>query len=211
MPQSLRGSTNTTISMGSLLVSTCRSQLTVKTTLTQPGLFYFAPITGCILGAISGHWLHDFIGSLYMKRHYGKIDPEARLYIIYGASALTGTAVLLLGQALQHKWHYMAVAVLDAAQLIGVNIISTAVNAYLLDAYPEAPGEVDAWIVVGRTMGGFMATYIDLPWVEKQGAGKVLGIQAAITWSSVALVIFLQTFGKKLRRWQGPMEFPSAG
>ena len=136
------------------------------------------------------------------------IDPEARLFIIYGASLITGTFILLLGQALQHTWHYMAVAVFDAGQLIGVNIISTAVNAYLGDAYPEAPGEVDTWIVIGRTMGGFMATYIELPWVEKVGPASALGTQAGITWAALSLVLFLQLFGKKLRQWQGPMVFP---
>ena len=83
------------------------------------------------------------------------MDPEARLYIIYGASSICGLFILLLGQTLEHTWHYMAVAVFDVAQLIGVNIISTAINAYLGDAYPEAAGEVDCWIVIGRTMGGF--------------------------------------------------------
>ncbi|KAK4549112.1 hypothetical protein LTR36_007568 [Oleoguttula mirabilis] len=166
----------------------------------ETGLFYFAPIAGCIIGAIAGHWLHDFVGNLYMKRHQGKIAPEARLYIIYGASTLTGTAILLLGQALQHKWHYMAVAILDAAQLIGVNIISTAVNTYLLDAYPNAAGEVDVWIVIGRTMGGFMATYVDITWVEKQGPGKVLATQAAITWGALVLVVILQIWAAELER-----------
>lgn len=104
----------------------------------------------------------------------------------------------------------MAVAVLDAAQLIGVNIISTAANAYLGDAYPEASGEVDTWIVIARAMGGFMATYIELPWVEKVGTAKALGTQAGITWAALVLIIFLQVFGKRLRQAQGPMVFPGA-
>ncbi|OTA25067.1 hypothetical protein BTJ68_10721 [Hortaea werneckii EXF-2000] len=146
----------------------------------QTGLFYFAPIVGCIIGAISGHWLHGIVGLF----------------------------ILLLGQALQHTWHFMAVAVFDAAQLIGVNIISTAVNAYLGDAYPEAPGEMDTWIVMGRTMGGFMATYIELPWVQRAGPGTALGAQAGITWAALVLMIILQVWGKDLRNWQGPIKIP---
>lgn len=136
------------------------------------------------------------------------MDPEARLYIIYGASAICGLFILLLGQALEHTWHYMAVAVFDAAQLIGVNIISTAINAYLSDAYPEAAGEVDCWIVMGRTMGGFMATYIELPWVQNVGPASALGTQAGITWAALILIVFLQVFGKRVRQWQGPLVFP---
>ncbi|KAI7565267.1 hypothetical protein KC319_g6198 [Hortaea werneckii] len=172
------------------------------------GLFYFAPIVGCIIGAISGHWLHDFFARWYIRRHSGTMHPEARLYIIYFASGIVGLFILLLGQALQHTWHYMAVAVFDAAQLIGVNIISTAVNAYLGDAYPEAPGEMDTWIVMGRTMGGFMATYIELPWVKSAGPGTALGVQAGITWAALVLVVILQVWGKTLRNWQGPIKIP---
>ncbi|KAK5128869.1 hypothetical protein LTR85_000202 [Meristemomyces frigidus] len=174
----------------------------------QTGLFYFAPIVGCIIGATLGHWLHDLIARWYTRRHNGVIDAEARLYIIYGASFIVGLFILLLGQALQHQWHYMAVAIFDAGQLIGVNIISTAVNAYLGDAYPEAPGEVDTWIVIGRTMGGFMATYINLLWVEEVGPASALGTQAGITWAALSLIVFLQFFGKKIRQWQGPIMLP---
>ncbi|KAI7162484.1 MFS general substrate transporter [Hortaea werneckii] len=150
----------------------------------------------------------DLFARWYMRRHSGTMHPEARLYIIYFASGIVGLFILLLGQALQHTWHYMAVAVFDAAQLIGVNIISTAVNAYLGDAYPEAPGEMDTWIVMGRTMGGFMATYIELPWVQNAGPGTALGAQAGITWAALVLVIILQVWGKSLRNWQGPIKVP---
>ncbi|RMZ10337.1 hypothetical protein D0860_03863 [Hortaea werneckii] len=150
----------------------------------------------------------DLFARWYMRRHSGTMHPEARLYIIYFASGIVGLFILLLGQALQHTWHYMAVAVFDAAQLIGVNIISTAVNAYLGDAYPEAPGEMDTWIVMGRTMGGFMATYIELPWVQSAGPGTALGVQAGITWAALVLVAILQVWGKSLRNWQGPIKIP---
>jgi MFS family permease len=150
------------------------------------------------------------MGKWHARRHGGQIDAEGRLYILYIASGIAGLFIILLGQALQNQWHYMAVAIFDAGQLVGVNWISTAVNAYLSDAYPEASGEVDAWIVMGRTMGGFMATYIELPWVQKVGPGSALGIQGGITWAALILVVFLQFFGKRLREWQGPMVFPGA-
>ncbi|RMY69094.1 hypothetical protein D0863_06682 [Hortaea werneckii] len=150
----------------------------------------------------------DLFARWYMRRHSGTMHPEARLYIIYFASGIVGLFILLLGQALEHTWHFMAVAVFDAAQLIGVNIISTAVNAYLGDAYPEALGEMDTWIVMGRTMGGFMATYIELPWVQSAGPGTALGAQAGITWAALVLVVILQVWGKSLRNWQGPIKIP---
>ncbi|KAF2721797.1 MFS general substrate transporter [Polychaeton citri CBS 116435] len=172
------------------------------------GLFYFAPIVGSILGELVGHFLHDAVGSFYARRR-GRIDAEVRLILCYLASVLMGVGVLVLGFALQHRWHYMAVAVFAAMQVVGIMIATTAVNAYLLDSYPEGSGEVCAWINVGRTMGGFMATYIEIPWIQEHGTAAPLGIQAGITFAASVIPIFLQVFGKRIRQWQGEMKFPS--
>ncbi len=72
-------------------------------------------------------------------------------------------SVLMIGIALQHTWHHMIVAVFFGGQVMGIMIATTALNAYLLDAYPEGSGDVGAWVNVGRTMGGFMATYVSCP------------------------------------------------
>ena len=66
-------------------------------------------------------------------------------------------ALIVLGFALENVWHYMVVAVFYGLQVVGIMIATTAVNAFLLDAYPEGSGEVGAWIVFGRVFGGFMA------------------------------------------------------
>ena len=141
------------------------------------GFFYFAPICGSILGAIIRHWLHDMVGSYYVRRNGGKIDPEARLILTWLAAILMTVSVLILGFALEQTWHYMTIAVFVAGQVMGIMIATVAINAYLLDAYPEGSGEVGAWIVVGRTLGGFMATYIEINWVIKSGTEKALGAQ----------------------------------
>lgn len=116
--------------------------------------------------------------------------------------------LLLLGFALENLWHYAAVAVVAALQVVGIMIATTAVNAYLLDSYPEGSGEVGAWIVVGRTLGGFMATYIEIPWVLEDGTAVALGSQAGITAAAALIPLFLQTCGKKIRQRQGRMRFP---
>jgi MFS family permease len=157
--------------------------------LTHAGLFYFGPIVGSILSSIFGHWVHDLLGRLYVRIHGGKFASEARLYIIYGASAISGTAIILIGHALQNHWNAAGLSVLLGVQIFGINMMSTAVNAYLLDAYPEgsgmmkqrgntklvltSSGEVDVWIVMGRTMGGMMSTYNQLPWVARDGEDRL--------------------------------------
>ncbi|KAL8999602.1 MAG: hypothetical protein Q9169_001562 [Polycauliona sp. 2 TL-2023] len=171
------------------------------------GMFYFAFIIGSLLGALIGHWLHDFIAQIYLKRHNGTIEPEARLIIIWLASPLMGISILLLGYAVQNKWHYMILAVLAAMQVAGIMIATTGLNAYLLDAYPEGSGEVGAWIVVGRTWGGFMATYIEINWVLKDGPVRAFGAQTGVTAVAGLIILGLGMYGKRLRRWQGRMKF----
>lgn len=170
-------------------------------------MFYFAPIIGSLLGAAVGHWLHDLCGKLYMKRHNGVITPEARLLIIWLASPLMAVSILVLGFALEHTWHYMAIAVFTAIQVAGIMIATVALNAYLLDAYPEGSGEVGAWIVVGRTLGGFMATYIEINWVQRSGLVNAFGAQTGITAAAGFIIIFLGLLGQKIRQKQGRMTF----
>ena len=170
-------------------------------------MFYWTFIVGVLLGAVIGHWLHDLIGKIYMKRHNGKIEPEARLIIIWIASPLMALSILLLGFALQHRWHYMVIGIFAAGQVIGIMFATTGLNAYLLDAYPEGSGEVGAWINVGRTLGGFMAVYIQIKWVEKEGAINALGAQTGITAAAGLIILFLGMYGKKIRAAQGHMKF----
>ncbi|KAL9093484.1 MAG: hypothetical protein Q9165_003879 [Trypethelium subeluteriae] len=172
-------------------------------TLKGLGFFYFFGITGVTIGWFVGHWLHDAVGYYYSRRHAGRIEPEARLIITYPATLLMAVSLLILGFAVQDHWHYMVLAVFAATQCVGIMVATTAVNAYLLDCYPEASGEVSAWVAIGRIWGGFMASYIQLPWVAEIGAAKVLGIQCAITAAAASVIVILQVYGKRIRTAQG--------
>lgn len=160
---------------------------------------------GVLLGWLAGHFLHDAVGRFYMQRHAGRLNSEARLMILYPATLILCLSLIVLGQALQHEWHYMVLAVFAAMQCFGVMIVTTAINAYLLDCYPEGSGEVGAWVTASRNWSGFMATYIQIEWVTKLGPAKVLGIQAGITVASLFFIVFLQMFGQRLRKMQGRM------
>ena len=101
----------------------------------------------------------------------------------------------------------MVLAVFSAVQTVGVMIVTTAINAYLLDCYPEGSGEVGAWVTASRNWSGFMATFIQISWVTKDGTARAFGAQAGVTGASVIILIFLQIFGKRIRKWQGRMVF----
>ncbi|KAJ6008466.1 MFS transporter [Penicillium herquei] len=171
------------------------------------GYFYFFGIVGCLVGWFIGHFLHDAVGRYYTNRHAGRLHPEARLIITYPATILCCVSLIILGLAFQRHWHYMVIAVFAATQCVGVMIVTTAVNAYLLDCYPEGSGEVGAWVSASRSWAGFMATYIQIEWVDRTGPAKALGIQAGITAASLFFMAFLQIYGKRMRKWQGRMVF----
>ncbi|KAK5137508.1 hypothetical protein LTR08_008486 [Meristemomyces frigidus] len=174
------------------------------------GFFYFFGIIGPLIGWFIGHWMHDAVGRYYARR-YGHIDPEARLIIAYPATLLLFVALLVIGYALEHTWHYMILAVFSSVQCIGVMIVTTAINAYLLDCYPEGSGEVGAWITASRNWSGFMATYIQITWVTSAGPAKAFGAQAGITVASMLILVVLQLYGKKMRKAQGRMVFDRIG
>lgn len=164
------------------------------------GFFSFFGVIGVTIGWLVGHWMHDAVGLWYAKRHDGRIEPEARLIITYPATIIMTLSLIVLGFAIQNLWHYMVLAVFAAVQCGGIMITTTAVNAYLLDSYPDRAGEVSAWVSNGRIFGGFMATYIQIPWVEQHGAAVALGIQAAITGSSAMIIAFIQWQGAAMRQ-----------
>lgn len=84
-------------------------------------------------------------------------------------------------------------------------VVTTAVNAYLLDCYPEGLGEVSAWVTASRNWAGFMSTYIQIDWVSRGGPAKTLSAQAGITFASIVFVVVLQGYGKRIRKAQGRM------
>ncbi|KAF4272852.1 hypothetical protein CNMCM8812_008345 [Aspergillus fumigatus] len=169
------------------------------------GYFYFFGIVGVIIGWLTGHYLHDAVGTFYMNRHQGRLHPEARLIIVYPATILCCVSLIVLGFAFERHWHYMVIAVFAAMQCSSMMIITTAINAYLLDCYPEGSGEVGAWVTASRNWGGFMATYIQIDWVSSMGPARALGIQAAITFGSLFFMIngsddtaYFQTLGDRI-------------
>lgn len=169
------------------------------------GFLYFAPVIAAILGEIAGHWLHDSLATLYMRRNAGTLDPEARLLAIYLSTPFMLAGLVLIGFCLQHGYHYMVTAVAWGLYVFGIMITTVALNAYNLESYPEASGEVAAWINFARTTGGFIVSYFQVRWASAMGPQRSFGVQAGVTAAVFLLVVLLHLFGKRLRAWSGPL------
>ncbi|KAI0021778.1 major facilitator superfamily domain-containing protein [Xylariomycetidae sp. FL0641] len=173
----------------------------------QIGFFYFTPVVAVILGELAGHWLHDFLARQYIRAHRGHFEPEVRLRAIFVALPFMVAGLILLGQALHHRWHYMGTAVSWGLYVFGIMITTTAVSSYNLDCYPEASGEVSAWVNNSRTLGGFVVSYFQITWAEASGPHVSFGIQGAICAAGFLLVLLLMWRGKQMRIWAGPLNF----
>ncbi|KAI0877420.1 major facilitator superfamily domain-containing protein [Hypoxylon argillaceum] len=178
--------------------------------LTQIGFFYFTPIVAVIIGEIVGHWLHDLFAKHYIRTHGGHFEPEARLRAVVVGLPFMLLGLVLLGQSLGNGWHFIVTAVSWGLYVFSTMITTVAVSSYNLDCYPEASGEVSAWVNNSRTLGGFVVSYFQVRWAAAQGTKITFGIQAVVCFVAFLLVLLLMRYGKTLRIWSGPLHFATA-
>lgn len=175
--------------------------------LKQIGFFYFTPIVAALLGELAGHWLHDLLAKQYIRAHKGHFEPEARLRAIFVALPFMIVGLVLVGQSLERNWHYMATSVAWGMYVFSAMVTTVAVSSYCLDSYPEASGEVSAWVNFSRTLGGFIISYFQVRWATAQGTERSFGIQGAICGGAFLFVLVLVFWGKRMRVWAGPLNF----
>ncbi len=173
----------------------------------QIGYFYFTPVVAVTLGEISGHWLHDALAKQYIRTHNGHFEPEVRLRAIFISLPFMIIGIVVLGQSLENRWHFMVTSVTWGLYVFGIMITTVAVSSYCLDSYPEASGEVSAWVNFSRTIGGFIISYLQVSWATSQGTKKSFGIQGAVMGAAFVIILCLLRWGKALRVWSGPLNF----
>ncbi|KAL2211398.1 MFS general substrate transporter [Sarocladium strictum] len=173
----------------------------------QIGFFYFTPVVAAILGEIVGHWLHDIIARQFIDKHDGQFEPEARLRAIWVSTPFMLAGLVGLGFCLEDGYHFMVTSLFWGLYVFGIMITTVALNAYNLDSYPTASGEVSAWLNFARTAGGFIISYFQVNWANSVGPKVSFGTQAGICAFAFLFVILLQIFGKTLRKKSRPLKF----
>ena len=132
-----------------------------------------------------------------------------------------------LGFALEEGYHYMITSLFWGLYVFGIMITTVALNAYNLDSYPEASGEVSSWINFARTTGGsshlrpnlsltadtrpgFIISYFQVSWANSTGTKSSFGTQAGVCVFAFLLLLGVIVFGKRLRLWSGPLKFATS-
>lgn len=172
-----------------------------------PGFFYFTPVIAVLLGEVSGHWLHDATANFCMKRNNGRLEPEARLWVVWMATPFMIAGLILLGYSLENAYPFMVTALGWGLYVFGIMIATVGVNAYALDSYPEGSGEVSAWLNFARTTGGVFVTEWQIPWAQAVGPISVFNTQGGVVAGAFVLVILLQVYGKRMRLHGGKLSF----
>lgn len=138
-----------------ILFATPRSEGGYGFDQNSVGFLFFAPIVGILTGELFGHFFHDFVLRIGLRRHKGVFLPEQRLPTIYIGLVFMLPGLILIGQALQHHWIWVAIAFAWAMFAFGTMLSSVAITAYALGSYPTASGEVSSLINLARVLGGF--------------------------------------------------------
>ncbi|KAF2758375.1 MFS general substrate transporter [Pseudovirgaria hyperparasitica] len=168
---------------------------------------YVAPIVGAIIGMASGHFLFDITGKLYAKRNGGRLEPESRLLPLWLVLPTKIIGYNLIGSALEHRWNIYVLAVGWGLHNFSTIFTTSAVSAYVADAYPAVSGESAAWLNFARALGGFIVGYVQISWAESSGTQVEYGIQSAIMGAAfVFFVVPLQIWGRTLRHRFGPVK-----
>ncbi|SLM39283.1 Major facilitator superfamily domain, general substrate transporter [Lasallia pustulata] len=169
----------------------------------QIAFFYTTHVTAALLGHHFGHFLHDAITTHHQRRHAARLDPDARLLVLFSTPSLLA-GLLLLAFALQNAYHSMLTALGWGLYVFGIIITTVNISAYILDSHPEGSGEVAAWLNVARTTGGFLAGYFQIEWARALGTKRGFAVQAGVCAGVCAAVFSLvRVYGKRLRGWSG--------
>jgi MFS family permease len=123
---------------------------------------YVAPVVGAVLGLLVGYFLFDLIEKIWARYHKGVIAPENRLVILWLVLPFKLIGYNLIGATLENSrtWSFWVLAVGWGLHNFATVVTTSAVGAYLLDAYPEAAGECAGLINFARTLGGFIVGYV---------------------------------------------------
>lgn len=170
------------------------------------GYVFFTPVVAVLIGEVIGHWLNDSIVRIYGDRHKGLFVPEVRLWTTYIGGFFMIPGLVLVGQTLLHHLNIAGIVFGWGMYQSGLMLTSVAIVAFVLDCYPSASGEVSALINLGRLGTGFSVGYFQQSWGQKSGYGVTFGLQALVVALMIMIIIFIQIFGKQLRKLAGPVK-----
>ncbi|PQE21116.1 efflux pump antibiotic resistance protein [Rutstroemia sp. NJR-2017a WRK4] len=123
--------------------------------ISTSGLHYISLCLGQIVGAQLGGPLMDYMYSR-MNQHYNNLSlPEFRMPFMIPGAILTPLGLFIYGWAAQKHTHWIVVDIGGFVVSFGMQIIGQALQAYMIDSYPEHTSSASAASQFLRSLTAF--------------------------------------------------------
>ncbi|PQE25695.1 efflux pump antibiotic resistance protein [Rutstroemia sp. NJR-2017a BBW] len=123
--------------------------------ISTSGLHYISLCLGEIVGAQLGGPLMDYMYSR-MNQHYNNLSlPEFRMPFMIPGAILTPLGLFIYGWAAQKHTHWIVVDIGGFVASFGMQIIGQALQAYMIDSYPEHTSSASAASQFLRSLTAF--------------------------------------------------------
>ncbi|OCL02087.1 MFS general substrate transporter [Glonium stellatum] len=139
-------------------------------------------IVGCVIGELCAGKLSDYIMYSKAKRNSGFRKPEHRLYLTAVAAAFMPAGMIMFGICIQRKAMYIIPLIGLCISVLGLQITSTCLYAYVSDCYRAQTPESAVLMNFGRGLS-FVIGFFWLPAVNSIGYDW--------TWTTFGLIILL--------------------
>ncbi|KAG0652520.1 Asparasone A synthesis mfs2 [Hyphodiscus hymeniophilus] len=123
--------------------------------ISTSGLHYIAICLGEVVAAQVGGPLMDFVFDKMKQRSNGTPSPEFRIPIMIPGSLLTPIGLFLYGWAAQKNAHWIVVDFGAALLCFGMQISGQAMQAYIIDTYPDHTSSASAASQFLRSLTAF--------------------------------------------------------
>ncbi|KAG0163679.1 hypothetical protein DFQ28_011367 [Apophysomyces sp. BC1034] len=170
----------------------------------QIGLTYLGAGVGNALGSVVGGYLSDRL-LLRSRQRRGRAVVEDRLTVNLWMAGfvILPLGLLLFGWMAEYSLSVWGPIVGFGIQCFGMNQITTAIAAYLVDAMPGQGASVSAAANVVRGTIACILAVVANPTIAAVGPGWTMTSLVVLNWFAMSILVILLLFGERLRRWSG--------
>ncbi|KAI8384550.1 major facilitator superfamily domain-containing protein [Radiomyces spectabilis] len=171
----------------------------------QTGLSYLGAGVGNMTATFIVGMISDRLLLRARRLRGGKALVEDRLTINLWPCGLLiiPFGQLLFGWSIESGLSVWAPIIGFGIHTFGMNQITTATSAYLVDAVPGVGASATAAANLVRMVIACVLTLVANPMVQALGPGWTSVLLAALSWVSMALMFVLKFRGEALRKWSG--------
>jgi MFS family permease len=168
----------------------------------ESALFYLAPGSGYLLGAVFGGRWSDYMLKKMIRKREGEFIPEDRLRATYvPLGMIIPGSILVYGWAIKTEVGGIPVPVIAMfVQGVGQFFALPSLNTYCLDVMPSRSAEVIALNYMLRYLFAAVGTAAALPIIESIGVGWLSVISSLFLITTAGLVALTCRYGQIWRK-----------